>query len=469
MRRVAYAAAAALLALALPAGPAAATPGPSDAPEYWFDDWHVTTLWDKGYRGQGITIAEIDTGVNASLPALRGRVAKGTDLGRGGDGRTDRDRDAFGHGTAMASIMVARPSLFSITGLAPGARILPVAVPLNGTTDSGLPDDLPGAIDFAADHGAKIISMSLGGKRTPDNDPSPCPADEQAAIFHALRKGAVVVASVGNTGPAKNTVEDPGACLGVMSVGAVDIRGHVAGFSAREPYLTLAAPGVDVPSLGRVPGQAYSGRGTSQAAAVVAAALALVWSAFPHAAAPVILTRVLATLDDRHARPSRSYGYGIVNPYAAITAHVPAGATDPVSTLAAPFLARDAAFAKAGLGRAPPPAGRRGDPAGHQGVGSVPRLLTARVLTGLALALAGLVLLVAVGVLGVRGRRRRVVDVALPPWEQPPVGAPPYPPPPPPPPLPPSPLAPHAGAALGAPPPEHPRPRPRPGPGAPTT
>src|SRR4051794_5713931 len=141
--------------------PAWATPGPSDAPEYWFDAWHVPTLWQSGARGQGITIAEIDTGVNANLPELRGRVLAGADLGGRGDGQVDRQVDTFGHGTAMASIMVARPGVLGITGLAPAARVLPIAVPLGGTTTAERPDQVPQAIRYAAAHGAQIISMSL--------------------------------------------------------------------------------------------------------------------------------------------------------------------------------------------------------------------------------------------------------------------------------------------------------------------
>ena len=72
MRRVAAIAVAGFAATTLLAAPAAgATPGPPGAPQYWFDDWQVPTLWDDGARGQGVTIAEIDTGVNADLPELR--------------------------------------------------------------------------------------------------------------------------------------------------------------------------------------------------------------------------------------------------------------------------------------------------------------------------------------------------------------------------------------------------------------
>src|SRR4249919_423217 len=87
------------LALVAP-GSATAAPGPQDAPEWWFDAWQVPSLWAAGARGQGVTIAEIDTGVNAALPELAGKILPGKDFGDpAADGRADRDRDAFGHGT----------------------------------------------------------------------------------------------------------------------------------------------------------------------------------------------------------------------------------------------------------------------------------------------------------------------------------------------------------------------------------
>jgi subtilisin family serine protease len=349
-----------MLAIALAVAPpwtAAAAPGPGAAPEYWFDRWHVAQLWSDGARGQGVTIAEVDSGVNASLPELHGRILKGTDLGRGGDGQLDRDIDPFGHGTAMASIMVARPGTLGIAGLAPDARILPVAVPLDGTTEQAERGKVAGAVRWAADHGADVINLSIGGPRYPSSDDVPCPAREQRAVYHALAKGAVVIAAVGNTGPRRNTVEEPGVCLGVVAVGAVDEAGTVARFSAREPYLALDAPGVDVPSLGRLAGQAFSGDGTSQAAALASASAALVWSAHPGLTGSQVIARMIATLDHRRARPSDVYGYGLLDTYRAVTADVPADAPDPVAARAAPFRRRAAVLA-AGLGHPPHPAAR---------------------------------------------------------------------------------------------------------------
>ncbi|MGN6607481.1 MAG: S8 family peptidase, partial [Jatrophihabitans sp.] len=410
MRRLAALTAAALVATVAPVvtPPAGATPGPANAPEYWFDSWRISDLWSQGIKGRGITIAVVDTGVNAALPQLRGKVLAGTNLGSaGGDGRIDRDVDEFGHGTAMASIMVADPGPFGITGLAPSATVLPVAVPLNGTTDVGADDRLPQAIRYAADHGANIINLSLGGKRTPSQDGVACPPDEQDAVYHALREGVIVVAAAGNDGPTHNAIEEPGVCLGVIAVGAVDASGTVAPFSSREPYLTVSAPGVNVPSLSRVPGVGYSGDGTSQAAALVSAVLALVWSAHRAEPAQRIVTRLLATLVGRRSRPSPAYGYGQVDAYRAVSATVAADAANPVYSAAAPFLARAGACAAAT--RAPSPAAS--GPAGEGGfgsyrVGAPPRQSASSVGAGVTTAVTGLVLLVALLLLALRTRRR---------------------------------------------------------------
>ena len=390
-----------------PAAPAAAAPGPANAPEYWFDRWQLFHLWDQGIRGQGVTIAEIDTGVNASLPELSGRVVAGTDLGEGGNGEIDRDGDTFGHGTAMASIMVARPGTLGITGMAPDARVMPVAVPLNGTTDSGRPDRLASGIRYAADHGAKIISMSLGGERTAGADPTSCPDADQAAIFHALRKGAIVLASVGNTGPTRNTVEEPAVCLGVVSVGALTQAGTVAGFSAREPYLTLTAPGVNIPSLGRLRGSAFAGDGTSQATAIASAAAALVWSRYPSLTGRQVVTRLLQTLDDRPPDHSNAYGYGKLDTLRAVTADVDLKAGNPVYDAVTPFLRRDAALRhRPAATAAPAPAATGPAELGTVRVGSRSWLSPALLEAG-ALIVGGLLVLLLLAVAGTRRHRAR--------------------------------------------------------------
>jgi subtilisin family serine protease len=401
-----------LLAVAGVAAPAGATPGPPDAKEYWFDSWHLQQLWSRGDNGRGITIAEIDTGVNASLPGLRGRILDGTDLGAGGDGHIDRDKQAFGHGTAMASIMVSRPSSFDVTGIAPGARILPIAVPLIGTTDVQSDDHLAAAIRYAADHHAKIISMSLGGTRKPGGDTQACYADEQSAIYYALRKGVLLFAASGNAGRSGSPVEEPGVCLGVIFVGATNPDGSVAGFSSKHPYLTLSAPGVDIPSLGRIEGEAYSGEGTSQATAIASAATAILWSARPKDSAQAILGRLLATTDHHSATPNDSYGYGIINPYRAITATVAADAPNAVYALAEPFSDRDEATGSGPSGTIPAPIHAIAGPPGPFRIGSTPSPISSQVRAGALGAALGLVLLIALVIGGARRARTRSTAAA---------------------------------------------------------
>lgn len=395
----------AVAVIASSAAPALAAPGPGEAPEYWFDQWNIPSLWSQGARGNGVTIAEIDTGINASLPELSANILGGKDFGAGGDGRVDRDSDEFGHGTAMASIMVAHPGPLEVSGIAPDAKVLPIAVPLIGTTDARENDNLADAIRWGADHGGKVISMSLGGRRPRTAGVDPCPSDEQDAIYHALSKGAIVVAAAGNDGPVTNTVEEPAVCLGVVSVAALDSGGHVASFSSRHPYLTMSAPGVNVPSLSRVRGEGFAGDGTSQATAIASAVFALVWSKYPTLTNRQIVARVLATLDDKRTTRDPAYGYGRLDAGRAVTAALGADLPNPVFDATAPFVARTAAFDRADHQASPRPAGDPKVSVGNFAIGNAPRLFVPKVIGGLSAAGAGLVMLVAL-VIFARVRRR---------------------------------------------------------------
>jgi subtilisin family serine protease len=324
------------------------------------------------------------------VPQLTSQVLSGTDFGpSGGDGRTDHDLDTFGHGTAMASIMVASPGPFGIEGLSPGAKILPIAVPLEGTDDASDDDHLAAAIRYAADHGAKIINMSLGATRTPAAQPDPCDPGEQAAIAYAGSKGAILVAADGNGAMTGNPTEDPGVCVGVVTVAAVDSTGTVASFSSQHPYITLAAPGVNIPSLGRIPGKAFHGEGTSQSTAITSAAIALVWSKYPALTNKQVLARVLATLDSPHATRDPGIGFGIINPESAITATVPADAPEPILSALDPYIAEAEALS-APRASAPRAAATQPQPPGSFAVGGPPSRLTSTVVSEAVVALVGL-------------------------------------------------------------------------------
>ncbi len=354
-----------------------AAPGPVGAPQWWFDSWQVSSLWAAGADGRGITIAVIDTGVQADIPQLQGKVLAGADfIGNGSDGRTDFDSDEFSHGTAMASLIVAADGYGHIEGLAPAAKILPIAVPLKGVVRKGTPvaNATAKAIDYAADHGARIISMSLGGPRYENRDPEPCPASIQDAVLHALSKGALVVAASGNSGDSGSPVEEPGVCLGVVSVGAVDAQLEVADFSSRHAYLSVTAPGDGIATLTRYPDTAYLGSGTSQATALAAAALALIWSRYPHESARQVLTRLLATVSDSGPKGrDPQYGLGVIDPRAAIAASpAVAAGKNVVLDGAAPLLARSRALVRAPAAAPAAKPGRPDASLGNYRVGSRP-------------------------------------------------------------------------------------------------
>jgi subtilisin family serine protease len=394
-----------------PAAPAGAAPGPPSAPQWWFDDWDVPGLWANGARGQSITIALIDSGVNAAVPELAGKLLPGRDMIDPQTGGTvDHFPEPFGHGTAMASLMVAEPGLGDITGLAPDARVLPITVPLGELGESEPPtaDPIPTAIRWAVDSGAKIISLSLGYVREEATDLVPCAPARQDAILYALAKGAIVVAASGNDGEDGSPVLDPGVCIGVVAVGAVDRSGAVAPFSSRHPYLTVTAPGVEIPTLGRIPGEAFIGQGTSQATAITSAALALVWSKHPDLTNHQVVSRVLATLDQRVTTPTPdpAYGYGVLDAGAAVTADVPLDAPNPLLDAAEPFLEQSAA-ALAEDESPPEPVAVAAEPPGEVVVGTPPTVITPTVIGGAAFAGVGLLGLVALAALAVRGRRHR--------------------------------------------------------------
>jgi subtilisin family serine protease len=328
VRRTIRAVSVAVLAglFAAPAGAANAVPLPpntSASGQWWFVTWDIAKIWQLGAQGQGITVAVLDTGINPSVAGLSAVVGVGTDVTGGtGDGR--QDTEPSGHGTRMAALIAGQREA---VGVAPRARILPVTVN-NGP--GGDNEKLYSAgIRYAVEHGAKVINISQGedGNALPGN----CPGPVQAAVADAVRRGAIVVASAGNDGNGSNPAYYPAACKGVLSVGAIDLTTNVWTGSERQPYVDVAAPGVDIHSVdGR--GGRYLSRGTSDAAALTSGAIALVWSKYPQLTNRQVLARVLATLRDDATAPGRDdqAGGGIVRPYRAIVGKIPGTAANPV-------------------------------------------------------------------------------------------------------------------------------------------
>jgi len=206
------------------------------APEAWE---HLIAAGRAG--GAGVTVAVVDGGV---AYASRGRDHRSPDLAStqfvpGYDfiGHDDFPYDRTGHGTHVAStIAEATNNGFGLTGLAYGARIMPVRV-LNSEGE-GDPLTIASGVRFAAAHGAKIINLSL-------DFPPQVEFHQIAVLVRALqaarRRGSLVVASAGNMG--LGVVSLPARVPGVLAVGATTEHGCMAGFSTRGRGLDLVAPG----------------------------------------------------------------------------------------------------------------------------------------------------------------------------------------------------------------------------------
>jgi type VII secretion-associated serine protease mycosin len=223
------------------------------------DAWAVS-------QGAGVVVAVIDTGVDGTHPDLAGRVLPEIDLLPEVTPLPEQN----GHGTRVASIIAGSLNAVGMAGVAPQATILPIsALDPAGYGDSST---VARGIIAAADAGARVINLSLGG---PDRDPV-----LDGACSYAFSKGAVVVAAGGNSFLTGNQVQYPAASPNVLAVASVDRTGNPSGFSNTGPHIDLAAPGETV--LAAVPGAGYTEEsGTSFAAPHVAAAVALVLSANP--------------------------------------------------------------------------------------------------------------------------------------------------------------------------------------------
>ena len=213
-----------------------------DDPLYASKQWHLARVGaESGWEyscGQGITVAAIDTGIACFD---KGPFSRGTDLSgtrcEGGWNFVNDDAEAaddHGHGTHVAgTIAQTTNNGVGTAGLAYCATLMPIKV-LN-KQGFGSTANVAEGIRFAADNGAQIINLSLGG-------PIKSRILEEA-VNHAIGKGVLVVAAAGNSG---RSVGWPAAYPGVVAVSATDDKDNIAWFSSRGPEVTIAAPGVAV-------------------------------------------------------------------------------------------------------------------------------------------------------------------------------------------------------------------------------
>ncbi|WP_405660484.1 S8 family peptidase [Streptomyces sp. RK9] len=244
--------------------------------------------WGAGYDGRGVRIAVLDTGVDATHPDLKGQVVGARNFTPSPD-----TEDRVGHGTHVASTAAGTGAKSGGTfkGVAPGARVL------NGKVldDDGRGSDsgIVAGMEWAAAQGADIVNLSLGGADDIGVDPL-----EEAVNTISAEKGVLFAVAAGNEGY-RGSIDSPGSADAALTVGAVDGKDKLAGFSSQGPragdgavkpdvtapgvgITAAAAPGSEIEKeVGQKPEGYLTISGTSMATPHVAGAAALLKQRHP--------------------------------------------------------------------------------------------------------------------------------------------------------------------------------------------
>lgn len=295
--------------------------------EYWINDYKFPELWNQS-TGRGVTVAVIDTGVDGTHPDLEGNVLKGHDASGVGssDGWTGLGTEPM-HGTEVASLIAGhghntagvapiagqpgKPA--GIIGVAPEAKILPVSLSMGTGGGKSIDEQLPEAVRYAVDNGAQIINLSIGSNK------ASWPRSWDDAFKYAEEKGVLVVASAGNRGSGITQVGAPATIPGVLTVGSVDSSRRESWSSSSQGIsIAVAAPGVNM--IAAAPNNKYMlWSGSSASAPLVSGLAALIKARYPELSAAQIIQRIITSADDAGpAGRDPLYGFGIINPTAAL-------------------------------------------------------------------------------------------------------------------------------------------------------
>ena len=279
-----------------------------------------------------MTVAVVENGVQASLGDLKGQVLPGRDFSGRNPGAQHEEpspgTDKFGHGSDMAILIAGTGRGAGMKGVAPKAKILPVAL---GRNSQGRYEDstLAEGIRWAVDHGADIVNLSLGG-------PGACNPVLGAAVSYAYRHDVIVVASAADSpGP----VSAPANCPGAIAVGGVDSGFKPWVNTPTGPEVDFVAPAFNLVNEeldGSLRGPDPKAAGTSQAAALVSGTFALLRAKFPHDPARRLVSRALYNVHNGLGtgnvgkRIDDRLGYGEILPYFALTLSPPSSFANPI-------------------------------------------------------------------------------------------------------------------------------------------
>jgi thermitase len=294
----------------LPIGPIILLPfcPGSDDPQYP-NLWGIKKIkadcaWDTNIGAGNIKVAVVDTGVDYNHEDLAGTVIKGYDFVN-----NDNDpKDDQGHGTHVAGTIAATiNNNKGVVGVGPNVKILAVKV-LNNV-GSGTWSQVANGIIYAADNGARVINLSLGGgsSQTVKN-----------AVDYAWSKGVLLACAAGNGAPTTTAPGYPAAYPSCLAVAATDQNDQRAGFSQYAPN-GVAAPGLTI--LSTTMGNAYGNKsGTSMATPHVAGLAGLLFAQNPNRTNVRVRQILTATTDDIGA-PGKDgiFGFGRINAQKAVT------------------------------------------------------------------------------------------------------------------------------------------------------
>ena len=327
----------------VPAAPAPVAPAAAPVPaspsvrsdsvrdrQYWLADYGITSAW-RTTRGEGVTIAVIDTGVDSTHPDLRGAVTGGADFSGLGasNGQLPVGVDGSEHGTMVASLAAARGQGNSgIIGTAPAASILAVSIGF-GEGEVSSDDQIAEAVRWSVDNGADVINMSL------TRNTLEWPESWDDAFLYAMNNDVVIVAAAGNRGSGTTVVGAPATMPGVLTVGGVNRDGE-ASHNASSQGITIAVSAPSEQLIGATPGGGHAlWDGTSGATPIVAGVVALVRAAHPELNAASVINRITATATPAGAEGvDPIYGFGLLDAAAAVRADIPAVTDNPMGDLA---------------------------------------------------------------------------------------------------------------------------------------
>jgi subtilase family protein/Big-like domain-containing protein/fervidolysin-like protein len=292
-------------------------------------EWHLTKIqapaaWDITPGSSSVTIAIADTGVDPNHEDLQPKLVTGWNFLNG----STNTADGHGHGSATAgSAAAATNNTVGVAGVGWANPIMPLLIAdSSGNTSYS---NMANAITYAADHGVRIVSMSLAG-------PS-ASSTLQSAINYAWNKGTVLFASAGNYNT--STPYYPAAADNAVAVSATDPSDNRSSYSNFGNWIDVAAPGDSILTTNNGGGYGYHS-GTSFAAPVAAGVGALVLSAKPSLSASALVSILQQNADDLGSPGFDQYfGSGRVNAFRAVSAALATGGDSirPTVTISNPL------------------------------------------------------------------------------------------------------------------------------------